>query len=376
MMKIVIINQHPHDKLGGSEIQCDIIATYLTRFGHQVTYLAVKAIATAYETPYTVIPLPDFKSWQIYQSLKKIRPDVVYWRHNKKGLLVSAAVSKLLGSRFICSISSLYDTKPLVYSGQTIFTGTSNRKADLHYWRSVLSDLIHLRPLRSIFNYLAILFFADGVVTLNQDYLSKIPHKNKIIIHNSMPTLTTDFEWPRPYIVWVANLKRIKNPDKFFELAKALTGTGVDFLMVGKLLDQSYSYLATANNECTSFHYLGPQSPLVVNGILANSLFLVHTCNPEGFGNIFIQAWLQAKPTISLYFDPEGIIEGERIGYLSRTFSQLVEQTRFLIENESKRTAMGQRAQQFATKQFDAEVNVRRLENFLIDVISVKEEKR
>jgi hypothetical protein len=37
-MKILIINQHISDALGGSEMQCDLIAHGLTNLGHQVIY--------------------------------------------------------------------------------------------------------------------------------------------------------------------------------------------------------------------------------------------------------------------------------------------------------------------------------------------------
>jgi glycosyltransferase involved in cell wall biosynthesis len=376
-VKVVIVNQHLHDVVGGSELQCDIIASHLTKFGHEVVYLAVNGKSAFYNTSYPVVPIEKTNPRQIYQLLDDIRPSVVYWRYNKKGLLLAALAAKFTGSKFIFSMSHINDSQPFVYSGQTIFAGNSGQKGK-HYWRSVLSDFVRLRPLRSFFNYIAVPLFADGVVSNNADYLRKMRHKHRIAIHNSMPMPVDapNFDWPRPYIIWVANIKSRKNPHIYLELAKALADTEIDFLMAGKIQDSSYSYLATAGEECPNFHFLGTKSPVSINGMLRKSLFLVHTCNPEGFSNIFIQAWLQAKPTISLYFDPEGVIEKEQIGFLSRTFSQLVEQTRFLIEHESERTAMGQRAQQFATKQFDAEVNVRCLENFLIDVISVKEEKR
>jgi glycosyltransferase involved in cell wall biosynthesis len=373
-VKVVIVNQHLHDVVGGSELQCDIIASHLTKFGHEVVYLAVNGKSTVYNTSYTVIPIENTNPRQIYQILDKLRPSVVYWRYNKKGLLLAAVAARLIGSKFIFSMSHINDARLFVYSGQTIFAGNSSKRAGQRYWRSVFKDLVHLRPFRSFFNYMAVPLLVDGVVSNNADYLRKITHQEKKAIPNSMPMplAALEFDWPRPYVIWVANIKASKNPQMYLELAKSLSATTVDFLMVGKIQDPTYEYLLAANQEVPNFHFLGPQSPAFVNGVLEKSLFLVHTCNPEGFSNIFIQAWLQAKPTVTLYFDPEGIIEREQIGYLSGTFAQLVEQTHFLIENEAERVAMGQRAQQFAREQFDAETNVRCLETFLLDLVSEK----
>lgn len=371
-MKIVIVNQHPHDVLGGSEIQCDIIATHLTHFGHEVVYLAVNGKSTSYDTPYSVISVDISKPLAFYRILKKTQPDVVYWRHNKKALLSSAIAIKLCEIRFIYSISHVNDIKPFVLSGSgTVFM----RFRDSIRSRSTVFDAIRsgaflLDPVRSAVNYAAVPILADGIVSLNVNYLPNSRTKPKIAIHNSMPIAASGFEWPRPYIVWVASIKRKKNPEKYYQLAQSLEDEVVDLLMVGPITDDSYAYLATAGKELSNFYYLGPKSVIEVNGILKNALFLVHTCDPEGFGNNFIQAWLQGKPTISLYFDPEGIIEKEGLGYYSRTFARFEEHTRQLIADEQIRRSMGQRAREFARQHFDPEINVRRLEHFLLSLLS------
>jgi len=372
-MKIVIINQHPYDLLGGSEIQCNNIATHLTRMGHHVVYLAVNGAKNSYDTSYSVIPIKKLNPFHLYNLLKNIQPDLIYWRYNKIQLLTSAIISKLIKSRFVYSMSHVRDSQIWVGDGQTIF-------AQVGWYRgvrirSVLYDILSFLPLKGAINYSAIPLFVDGVVSLNVDYLKDMPVKKKIAIHNSMPKDAIEFHWPKPYVTWVANVKYRKNPEKFLQLAQALSGTGVDFLMVGSIQDVSYNHLITAGEQNPNFHFLGPKSPSEVNGILKNALFLVHTCDPEGFGNNFIQAWLQGKPTISLYFDPEGIIEREKIGYLSGTFSRLVEQTRFLIENEAERITMGQKAQTFALENFDAETNVGKLEVFLKEIVYGSEKK-
>jgi len=115
---------------------------------------------------------------------------------------------------------------------------------------------------------------------------------------------------------------------------------------------------------------LGPKSPGEVNGILRRSLFLVHTCAPEGFGNNFIQAWLQGKPTVSLYFDPEGIIAREGLGYVSGTFPKLVQDVARLVENQAECKIMGHKARQFAVERFSPEANTRKLEQYLLSIVA------
>ncbi len=369
-MKIAIINKHPIDDIGGSEIQCDIIATYLTRFGHQAVYLAVNGARNTYDTTYLVIPIKNLNPFQLYQILKKVQPDVVYWRYGKKHLLTSAMVTKIVKSRFVYSLSHYSNSKAWIYTGNKPFNHFMDKAQSATNLLDIIRSCIYLLdPLISVWNYSALPWLVDGIVSLNQDFLTNLPVvKRKTVIHNSMLADGSDFYWPKPYVVWVANLKKRKNPEKYFSLAQALQDIGVDFLMVGNIQDKAYQYFADKRPIIQNFHFLGWKSVTEVNGILQGALFLVHTCEPEGFGNNFIQAWLKGKPTISLYFDPEGIIEKEEIGYFSRSFKNFVEQTRFLIENKAVRMAMGQKAQRFAKEYFDPEHNTRKLEAFLLVV--------
>ena len=50
-------NQHLEDVIGGSEIQCHLIAKYLTGFGHEVFYAAINSKQVDYATNYHIIPL-------------------------------------------------------------------------------------------------------------------------------------------------------------------------------------------------------------------------------------------------------------------------------------------------------------------------------
>ncbi len=58
-MNLLIINQHPSDSLGGSEMQCDLIARGLTERGHQVVYASVGSMRKEEYPglPYRVVPL-------------------------------------------------------------------------------------------------------------------------------------------------------------------------------------------------------------------------------------------------------------------------------------------------------------------------------
>lgn len=354
-MKIAIINQHFTDVLGGSEIQCDIIAKELTKLGHEVIYHVQSPRHKDYKAPYRTHPLNKPGYWNAWKTLKNQRPDIVYWRHNKKGVTPFLFASKLLRIPFVYSVSSVEDSK--------LFSKPRRTTQKL----SVLAYMLAIS--KNFIVHAFIKLFADGIVCLSKDTANQLKSPKAVLIYNSMETQAVNFQWPRPYVAWVANLKAIKNPELFYALSQNESFKEIDFLMVGKITDPHYEYFKDLKSTSNNFHYLGPRTPAEVNGILQSSMFLIHTCDPEGFGNIFIQAWFAAKPTISLYFDPDGLIKSNHLGYHSLTFEQLENDARTLIERPETRHKIGNNALEFAKLNFTPEVNARKLETFLLRLL-------
>jgi glycosyltransferase involved in cell wall biosynthesis len=355
-MKIIIVNKHVEDEIGGSEIQCDIIARHLVSHGHLVTYVAVKSERHSYSSPYQVIPLSKFTRGSFRRVIEQTDPDLVYWRYNKKSLLTMATLCRGYRCKFVFSISALEDVQKWAYYPQSLFGKV----------KQMISGRI---------NYMGY-HFVDGIVSLRKDFLPLLPAYpglKKTLIYDSMESgPVAGFRWEKPYVVWVASIKKIKNPELYVQAAERLSELPIDFLMIGQITDKSYYYLTDRDAVPTNLHYLGEKSPEAVNDILSRSLFLVHTCRPEGFGNNFIQAWLLEKPTISLFFDPDGLIESCRIGCLSRTLTRMCEQIQQLIEDPKERTDMGLRAGRIAREFFDPETNVKRYGAFFEEVLKGK----
>ncbi|MEX1013850.1 MAG: glycosyltransferase family 4 protein [Candidatus Paceibacterota bacterium] len=358
-MKILIINQHKDDFLGGSELQCDIIANYLTKFGHEVIYGAVNARKEKYDTIYQVYPLNHFNIFTLFSFFRRNNPDVIYWRFDRNKFLLSVLIAKILNIKFVFSVAHIDNLK--IYPIKQI-------ESDLHNkLRSIASNI---KRFFGIINYLGF-YFVDGIIVNNADWLESIPSfiDKRITIRNSMSlTLSKEFQWERPFVLWVANIKKAKNPEDYIRLTDKLKDFNVDLLMVGKIQGREYNKILTKDNLPDNFYYLGPKTFPEVNSILKESLFLVHTCSPEGFPNIFIQAWLLGKPTITLYFDPENIIEREGLGLYSGEFNNFVEDTKRLLKNKKKRHEMGEKAREFSRQNFRPETNIKQLETFLKNI--------
>lgn len=366
-MKILIMNQHLGDYIGGSELQCDLIARYLIKYGHEVIYGAINSKGSSYKAGYKVIPIKKLSFFSLRKIFRYVKPDLVYWRYSKNYLLAAGVLCNYYNIKLVFSISSIPDTMKWV-----IIKLPDIKKQGIR------------RRLRSFVRLIKVLFsnrinymgyhFVGGVVSVRKGLLQNLPSGGKkfikTCIYNSMErNPTEEFHWNKPYVIWVANVKKNKNPEFYIEAAKKFIDKKVDFIMVGKIQDSSYSFLNDKDNLPKKFFYLGAKQLEEVNSIIKNSLFLISTCDPEGFSNNLIQAWMLGKPTVTLFFDPDGLIEKYKIGYFSKTFNNMCTDINTLIENKEIRLEMGKQAKKLASDLFNPGKNIRKYLKFFEDVL-------
>lgn len=357
-MKIAIINKHVQDTLGGSEIQCDIAAKWLAKRGHEPIYIAPggKNNPASYNTTYPVVPVMQ-KGSAIADAVLQHKPDIVYWRFNRRCFL--RAVRQMADNDIpvIFAISSVNDTLPWAFRP----SGGKGIKPVVSALKQSITNRINWEGYR----------YVQAATSLNPDYVGKIPVPKQIFVPNCIEREQEPFSWPRPFIVWVSNIKPVKQPELFYELARQFRDSGIDFIMIGYMQSGKYDWILEAHEQDDNFYYLGPKTVQEVNGILTQSLFMVHTCQPEGFGNIFLQAWFQQKPTVSYEFDPGGFIVDHRIGCVSgRNFEQLVRDVGFFIENGEERNTHGKRAYDFACKNFSVDKTGAKIEKLMQEILS------
>lgn len=345
-LNITIVNRHRADTLGGSEIQCDFIATELVKRGYNVNYVAPEGDQEQYDTSYRVFPCRR-ESEDIANKVLETRPSIVYWRFNKH--LFYSTVKKIKGEGIpvIFAASSVNDVDPWFFKKEV---GIRKKVKKL-----LLSHLNH-RGFR----------FIDALTVNNKEYLNRLKTPIQEFIPNGMKSEYVAFNWPRPYCAWISSLKQIKRPEKMVALAKEFSNSGFDFLMIGEVQENHYQWMKEPDNLPDNLHYLGTKTPEEVNGILKTARLHIHTCYPEGFPNVFIQAWMQATPSVSLGFDPSNYIEEYKMGYHAKenwdNFLNAIEE---LLQNEEKAALQGKNAKNFAESLFRIEKSVDDLENVI-----------
>lgn len=372
-MKIFIVNNFsPKEIIGGSEIQCWLLAKYLAKKGHKTTYVALQGLKNKriekgeeFDVHYLInkgdSKLKIFENF--YNLLEKEKPDVCYIRIFRYLFLLNRVCEKL--------------KIPVVFNTSHI----NDCKPDLEKIKFSLNPLKFLKLIRIVkqrhLNFSVLKKIK--VITINKYHARLLKKKYSIKatpIYNSMEdNYNKNQIKKKKQVIWVNNVKERKRPELFIDLVNEFKNINYRFLMIGELQNNIEYYnkmIKKCEQENDNFKYLGVKIPEKVDKILAGSEIFINTCKPEGFGNNFIQAWFNKCPTITLSFDPDDIIEKNKIGFHSKTFKKMVEDLRFLMNNSELREGMGEQARKYALENHDIFNNVKKYEKEFKQLINEK----
>jgi glycosyltransferase involved in cell wall biosynthesis len=210
--------------------------------------------------------------------------------------------------------------------------------------------------LNAIGNWLDIKF-ADAII-VQSEFQKKLLKKNfgKDGIIIKLPFHLTEreaFEKVKPPIVlWVGSIAEVKQPELFEQLAEALPEA--KFQMIGGSDNQEfYCKIKKLSKRISNFEFLGVVPFLEVNEYFGRAAILVNTSVLEGFPHAFIQAWMNYTPIVSLNCDPDGIISKYKMGFHSKSFEQLVEDIKMLLNDEQLREEMGRNGRHYVEREHD-----------------------
>lgn len=182
-----------------------------------------------------------------------------------------------------------------------------------------------------------------------------------IIVPNYQPVPDIPYRKKLPVtIIWIANLKPMKQPEVFIKLAKDINENinDVRCLMIGRAGNSNWhSRVLNEISQTKCIDYLGEKTHEEVNELLSQAHILVNTSTYEGFPNTFIQAWLRELPVVSLNVNPDNVLVSHNIGFYSGSYKRFLEHVTRLIINDKLREEMGQKARKYAILKH-SEINI------------------
>lgn len=319
--------------IGGAEVQQKLIAAGLIERGYSVSMICLDFGQPAYTNidgidiyrahrPFGGIPVLRFfwpRLTSIWRCLKLAEADIYYYR--TAGMLagVVAAFARRHGRH-------------------SIFAAAGNP--------DLLNPTPKIRFARDRLIYEYGLRHVDTILVQNavQQQLCKQEYGRESILIPNMYEMRKPESVDNPErqkVLWVGTIRRIKQPQCFLDLARALPS--LRFQMVGgpdranpRLFDTLKAEAAALPN--VDFAGFVPYAD--VGSHFEKAAILVNTSESEGFPNTFLQAWAQGIPTVS-FVDSGARIHGRIPGKVVRNQLDLCQTVEGLMDAPVERKELG-----------------------------------
>lgn len=368
-MKILIVNGSTvFDCLGGSEVQINYLAEFLRDQGHDVLFYTMDFMPRkpesekvfgfrVYRNNYigNSIRMPQLHIQRILTIVKKEAPDILFARYIQSTYVLHQ-VSKKLGIPFVYQVPFMFDES--MYSFKTA----------LHYVRKFKLNVLNALLATRYF------YKADRVLSVSRDDALMISRRFKIpvkTIYNMhpIPPERIDIASDVFKVAWINNLKLLKRPEMFLNLAHRCADTKAHFIMAGSMPGGAYgARLRDMISSATNLEYLGQIPFEQSNRLLGNASLNVITSPKEGFSNSSIQGWLRGIPLVTT-IDKDNVVTDNHIGFAVSDVGELEEKVRFYMEHPQELAAAGRRAREYAVKEHSIELNGQMYENFFKELI-------
>jgi len=210
------------------------------------------------------------------------------------------------------------------------------------------------------FGYWMDIKLADAIIVQNKyqrTMLKKNFGKDGILIKKPFPLSKRGIpeKAKPPIVLWVGSMAEVKQPELFVRLAEAIPEA--TFQMIGGHSSgnqELYDRIKESSKRVSNFEYFGVIPFNEINEHFSRASILVNTSMFEAYPPYgIIQAWMNYIPVVSLGDNSDEIISGYNMGFHSKTFEQLVEDVKTLLNNEALREELGVNGRKYAEREHD-----------------------
>lgn len=374
-MKICIISENIlKEAIGGAEIQCKYIGHELLKRGHNVYYIYISnrrknrfieegIIFEPIFVPKKILTLIRYirplqliiEYFLLKKAMNKIRADIWYYRVVNTFLVALVKIKKRIGGKLIYALSM-------------------DMQARKEGWLTRYGKFYHKKFQESL---QLVDYFIFQKESQKEEFFKNYNYSGEVI-YNGHPVLNsvsnTDNRLNIKHkmkIIWVGNLKRMKQPELYFEIVSKLNHMDIHFNMVGKSSSYYKDLVDKTSDKNKNFKYWGQQKNHVVLDLINSSDITISTSDlnlqedsSEGFPNIFIESWKYGVPIISL-FDPDGLIKKYNIGIVCKDVDEIVRTIKKLYENPKILIELSENCEKLFAEKFSIEQNV----SIMLDIL-------
>ena len=226
--------------------------------------------------------------------------------------------------------------------------------SDAHVCRKIRKEMGTLPRLKTALE----IRLADIIIVGSESHRAMLKRnfgKDGLLIkkHLPLPTRGMPAKAKPPVVLWVGAMSENKQPELFLKLAEAMPQ--VTFQMIsGSFAGRDYfNAIKKKFRGISNLKFLGFIPFNEINEYFSRAAILVSTSKVEGFPHVFVQAWMNYTPVASLNTNPDKVIDKYKLGFHSKTFSQLVKDAKTLLDDEQLRHQMGENGRQYVEDNHD-----------------------
>jgi glycosyltransferase involved in cell wall biosynthesis len=233
-----------------------------------------------------------------------------------------------------------------------------------------------MKTLRERWLYKYGLLNADQVIAQTQTQVDML--KNGFDIDSSimpMPCVGPDenqyqqLQWfqDKPTILWAARIHECKRLELFLEVVAELPE--YNFVVGGSPgKEDAYSQnLMDTMARLPNLSYLGMVARKDMSALYRSSILFCCTSEYEGFPNTFLEAWSEGLPIIST-FDPDHLIQEEKLGISAHNKNELVSGIRLLCSDRDLWQVHSSNARRYYQDNHSVNQVMARFENIFINL--------
>lgn len=304
--------------IGGGELQVSLLAKALAGKGHEVVIIDPHADHDfVTEEGIRVLHVPGWDKGlkglrlfthripSLYRLFKAEKADYYYVRMRSYFHLVPYKAARKTGGKFIVSLASDIDMMPL-------------RKRIKYEYKTNFSLIEYLTlhlPNDLAFNYLV--KRADIVTLQHKGQQLRKKSRGKTVLYSNILDFRSmgNRTMTDGYYVHVGTLSALKGSENLLTLAKSVNGnTRLSIIGTARGAKSRSQEIYEEMESLKHVEMKGRKDHADTLKYIGKAKALINTSFFEGFPNVFLEAWAQGVPVISLNVNPGNVINDYKLG--------------------------------------------------------------
>jgi glycosyltransferase involved in cell wall biosynthesis len=340
----VLAREYRQHTIGGESVQQTLLARALARRGHQVTMVVAD------------YGQEDGAAWDGIRTLRSYRPDAgvpglrfIHPRWSKTWSALSRADADIYYTSCAGMQVGLVALFCKLHGRRFVFRAASDSDCD----RSKLL----VRYARDRWLYSEGLRRADAILLQSSAQAEALARNFGLA--GRVAGMLVEMQPAAPQrdidVLWVNNIRRLKQPGRVLELARRLPQAQVH--MAGGALPGEEALFEEVRRAATAYpniQFHGRVSYWEANELYGRAKLLLNTSDIEGFPNAYLQAWARGVPVVTL-IDPDGIIRREGLGAAVPSAGKIPEAVRRLLHDGAAWSETSRRCRRFIEREYGEE---------------------